>query len=130
MNRQEVIDALRAKGYTGPTSYTKSKLEEMLGGKVSESGKKAKITPPKPGNDNVIVYEYETLNENVEFRVTKQAAWFRFHSYVTTPAGESWISCYGGSGKTRMFRSFNTDRLLRDKKSNIMQRPTKKKEDE
>lgn len=30
MTRTELLEALRAAGYTGPTSYTKSRLEELL----------------------------------------------------------------------------------------------------
>jgi hypothetical protein len=36
VTRTEVLEALRAAGYTGPVSYTKARLEELLGEQTGE----------------------------------------------------------------------------------------------
>lgn len=59
MNREEIIQALRAKGYDGPISYTKSRLEIML--EVANLPDTNEAGTPPPANADDAAWEGEEV---------------------------------------------------------------------
>jgi len=139
MNRAEVLEALRATGYTGPTSYTKTRLLEMLeersgveppeGGvatpeKRTQGPRRAgkRTTAPNP-DPFVRVDRWDGLDRTRDFRVNVTGGWFRFVAHVTNPeTGESWVDCL--DVKRRKSRCFRPEVVKRKAGDVIVSRPT------
>src|SRR5690606_26670751 len=127
-------------GYTGPVSYPKARLLEVLAQhgepdpmpdaetvEVDSFGvhptnepataprrnrRGRRIAPPRPSRF-VKVTEWDGLDANTEFRVKGESGWFRFIAHVTNPeTGATWLDAHGGAGKHLQFRSFHEDRLV------------------
>lgn len=108
MTRPQLVTALRDRGYTGPVSYTKDRLEELLRAQSTASPTGGTTAQPQPTGDTVT--EWRGLVPGTLVRVTGLSGRFKFHYLRRTPK-EEYVTVYGGTKNHQQFRSVAPDRI-------------------
>jgi len=141
MTRAELLEALSQAGYTGPTSYIKSKLEELLRAQQGDAIPSASDTeldqlidvlkkPPAPkkgaivarplDDDEIRLTSWMGLEAGDLIKVKGQnRATFTFVNYYKSPTQE-YVNCRGGKKGHMKDRAFAPDLIMTMRNKPVM----------
>lgn len=92
--RNQLVAELRSRGYDGPVSYAKNKLEQLLADRVRETT--PKHAPPAPVRPQVLVLtEWQGLKRGSRVKIVgERGTVYEFISYTSGP--HPYVTLLGG----------------------------------